>query len=89
MKVPHLQLIKLSYSTLFLSVLNNSDAAPPSTDICTPLTDDFIGDLICKKSDVEKVLLGLNASKVSGPDGVIACLLQEGSLSVVPSIFHN
>ena len=49
------------FNNFFLSIFNESDTAPPSTEAHTPL-EDVIGDLICQESDVTKILLSLNTN---------------------------
>ena len=73
------------FNNFFLSIFNESDTAPPSTEAHTPL-EDVIGDLICQEPDVTKILLSLNTNKACGPDGVTARLLREASSSIVPSL---
>ena len=73
------------FNNFFLSIFNESDTAPPSTEAHTSL-EDVIGDLICQESDVTKILLSLNTNKACGPDGVTARLLREASSSIVPSL---
>ena len=49
-------------------------------------TDNVIADLVCSGANVEKLLLGLNTNKATGPDGVTARLLREAAPSISSSL---
>ncbi|XP_074606425.1 uncharacterized protein LOC141859465 [Acropora palmata] len=49
-------------------------------------TDNVIADLVYSGANVEKLLLGLNTNKATGPDGVTARLLCEAAPSISSSL---
>ena len=49
-------------------------------------TDHVIADVVCSGANVEKLLLGLNTNKASGPDGVTVRLLREAVPSISSSL---
>ena len=49
-------------------------------------TDNVIADLVCSGANLEKLLIGLNTNKATGPDGVSALLLHEAAPSISSSL---
>ena len=49
-------------------------------------TDNVIADLVCSGANLEKLLIGLNTNKATGPDGITALLLHEAAPSISSSL---
>ena len=49
-------------------------------------TDSRLSDIIILESEVKDILMSLDTSKASGPDGISAKMLKENAISIAPSL---
>ena len=75
------------FNNFFSSVFIESPGIPEKLrDDLQPFTDQVISSLLCSKSEVEKLLIGLNVTKAHGPDGISARMLREAAPAISESM---
>ena len=75
------------FNNFFSSVFIESPGIPEKLrDDLQPFTGQVISSLLCSKSEVEKLLIGLNVTKAHGPDGISARMLREAAPAISESM---
>ncbi len=70
----------------FFATCFNTSHPPLSADNPTDFRSECPDELLCTIEEVEHLLLNLDVSKASGPDGISATMLKRVATSIAPSI---
>ena len=73
------------FNNFFASIFSSTSDFSVDAQLLHLHTDNVIADLVCSGANVEKLLLGLNTNKATGPDGVTVRLLCEAAPSISSS----
>ena len=70
----------------FFATCFNTSHPPLSVDNLNDYSSECPDELLCTREEVEHLLLNLDESKASGPDGISATMLKHTATSIAPSV---
>ena len=73
-------------NNFFVSCFNTSHSPLQNSDPKTESSGDIPEDMLCSKESICELLLSLDVSKSSGPDGISAQMLKHTAINIAPAV---